>query len=106
MQPNTRCNVLRLSPGDNVGVVIRAVSPGELLIFDGGTATAIDSIPYGHKVAICPIKCGEKVLKYAAPIGSAVRDISVGEHVHVHNIKSDYLPTYLREGEARYHERA
>ena len=34
---------------------------------------------------------GEKVLKFGVPIGSAVRAILPGEHVHVHNIKSDYI---------------
>jgi hypothetical protein len=27
------------------------------------------------------------------PIGSATRDIAVGEHVHLHNMKSDYIDT-------------
>ena len=31
------------------------------------------------------------------PIGSATRDIEPGEHVHLHNMKSDYLPTYTLE---------
>jgi hypothetical protein len=34
---------------------------------------------------------GEKVLKYGLPIGSATRDIEAGEHVHVQNLKSDYI---------------
>jgi hypothetical protein len=34
------------------------------------------------------------VLKYGVSIGSATADISLGEHVHLHNIKSDYTPTY------------
>jgi len=35
-------------------------------------------------------------------IGSATRDIAVGEHVHLHNMKSDYLPTYTREKGNQY----
>ena len=27
----------------------------------------------------------------------ATRDIAAGEHVHLHNMKSDYLPTYTLE---------
>lgn len=53
----------------------------------------------GHKIALQPIAAGQKVLKYGAPIGSATRPIEPGEHVHTHNLKSDYLPTYtLEEG--------
>ena len=36
-------------------------------------------------------RCSEKVLKYGLPIGSATRDIAAGEHVHVQNMKSDYI---------------
>ena len=43
----------------------------------------------GHKYARCNISCGEKVIKYGMPIGSAVSNISCGEHVHTHNCKTD-----------------
>ena len=44
-------------------------------------------IPYGHKIAIKPIKAGETVVKYGLSIGRAIADIAVGEHVHIHNIE-------------------
>ena len=43
------------------------------------------------QVAVRAIEQGEKVLKYGLPIGSATRDIEAGEHVHVQNMKSDYI---------------
>ena len=43
----------------------------------------------GHKYAIRPIKKGENVIKYGAPIGHATCDIAVGEHVHSHNLKAN-----------------
>ncbi|MBQ8392439.1 MAG: altronate dehydratase [Clostridia bacterium] len=43
----------------------------------------------GHKYALYPIKCGENVIKYGSPIGHAIADISVGEHVHTHNMKTN-----------------
>lgn len=51
----------------------------------------------GHKIALRRIEAGEKVVKYGAPIGSATRRIEPGEHAHLHNLKSDYLPTWTRE---------
>jgi len=36
------------------------------------------------------------------PIGSATRAIKAGEHVHLHNMKSDYIPTYTLEDEHRF----
>ena len=37
---------------------------------------------------------GEIIVKYGMPIGVATEAIAPGEHVHVHNIKSNYTPTY------------
>ena len=31
-----------------------------------------------------------------APIGAAVRRIEAGEHVHLHNLRSDYIPAHDR----------
>jgi altronate hydrolase len=43
----------------------------------------------GHKYALCDIKKGENVIKYGNPIGHATADISRGEHVHTHNMKTN-----------------
>lgn len=43
----------------------------------------------GHKYALCKIKKGENVIKYANPIGHAIRDIEKGELVHTHNLKTN-----------------
>ncbi len=43
----------------------------------------------GHKYAIRAIAAGEDVVKYGMPIGHATVDIAVGEHVHVHNVKTN-----------------
>lgn len=42
----------------------------------------------GHKYAARDIAKGEKVIKYGYPIGVATEDISEGEHVHSHNLKT------------------
>ncbi len=93
--------ILILSPADNVGVVIRDLSAGERLVLRGGAAVTEKPIALGHKIAIAPIAVGERIIKYGAPIGSSLRAISIGEHVHTHNIKSDYLPPFGREGSGR-----
>lgn len=89
--------LLRLSPEDNVLAVARPVEAGETLMVAGQSVTASERIPTGFKVAARSIRAGEKILKWGAPIGSATRDIAAGETVHVHNMKSDYLPTYTFE---------
>ena len=45
-------------------------------------------IPIGHKVALRDIKSGDTIVKYGQDIGKAVADIGKGEHVHVHNVKT------------------
>lgn len=58
-----------------------------------------ETLGLGHKIASRDIAAGEKIVKYGAPIGSATTAIPAGEHVHLHNMKSDYLPTFtLEEG--------
>ena len=43
----------------------------------------------GHKYALRAIAAGENVVKYGMPIGHATCDIAPGEHVHVHNVKTN-----------------
>lgn len=47
-----------------------------------------NNIPYGHKVAVAPIKIGEQITKYGEEIGQATKEICVGDYVHVHNLDS------------------
>lgn len=47
-----------------------------------------NDIPYGHKIALCPIIKGSDIVKYGESLGEASRDITPGEHVHVHNLDS------------------
>lgn len=48
-------------------------------------------IPLGHKFAIMNIKKGDHISKYGEVIGIASEDISEGDWIHTHNIKSSYL---------------
>ena len=43
----------------------------------------------GHKYALRAIAAGENVIKYGMPIGHATKTIAAGEHVHVHNVKTN-----------------
>ena len=80
---------------DSVGVcVVEGIKAGQELVGwlmeDDSTVNvkAINDIPIGHKVTIKPLKNGETVWKYGFDIGKAVADIKVGEHLHVHNVKT------------------
>lgn len=86
--------LLRLSPEDNVAVAKRAIEAGATLMIAGRGVAVPVAIPLGHKVALRAIAVGEKAIKYGAPIGSAAAAIAPGDHVHIHNLKSDYLPSF------------
>jgi altronate hydrolase len=83
--------VIRLSDQDNVAVATTNLARGVAVEVDGTTLTTVDPIPFAHKVAIQPIAAGAQIFKYGVPIGRAKVRIEAGQHVHVHNIKSDYV---------------
>ena len=81
--------------GDSVGViVVEGVKSGDELtgwVMDQNkdiSFKAASDIPIGHKLAIKPLKAGDTVIKYSTDIGKVVADIGLGEHAHVHNIKT------------------
>jgi altronate dehydratase small subunit len=98
-QPVTDGRLLFLNPKDNVCTAIAAIPDGTILQISGNTVVTRENIPLGFKIAGCNIARHESVIKYGVSIGSATRDIVLGELVHLHNMKSDYLPTYTVERE-------
>ena len=100
----TDSRLLRLHPLDDVLTVIRTLEAGEEILVQGHRVRVFARLPLGHKVAAHDIPSGDRVLKYGVAIGSASRPIAVGEHVHTHNLRSDYLPTYLLETQHRFFE--
>jgi hypothetical protein len=100
--PETVPRFVRLHADDNVLTVAAPIEAGKAYSVGESTVVAGKLIPVGFKIAACPIPKGSKVIKYGVIIGSATCDIAAGEVVHMHNLKSDYLPTYLRgEDETR-----
>ena len=49
---------------------------------------AKQDIPIGHKVALKDMAVGDTVIKYGIDMGKVVAAITVGQHAHVHNIKT------------------
>ena len=96
---NSNPHLLRLSPKDNVLVVVRAITEGQKLEVEGLEITALKTIPFGHKVAARALEVGEKIIKFGMPIGSCTSTIQPGDHVHTHNLQSDYIPSFGRPGE-------
>ena len=97
--PVTDGRLLFLNPKDNVCTAIAPISSGTTLRINGYIVLIKQNIPLGFKIAGCNIDTSESIIKYGVSIGSATRNIVLGELVHLHNMKSDYLPTYTLEKE-------
>ena len=101
----TDTRVLILAPGDNVAVAKSDIASGTTLTVMGQFVTLKTRIEVGHKFAFKKVAKGEKLVKYGAPIGVATQDIAPGDYMHLHNVTSDYIPTYtLDEGHQFFQE--
>ncbi|CAN2253095.1 altronate dehydratase [Bacillus subtilis] len=74
---------------DNVLLALRDIQKGERLNADGVSIEVKDDIKRGHKIALQPIKENDSIIKYGFSIGHASQHISIGEHIHVHNTKTN-----------------
>ncbi|MEM7269568.1 MAG: UxaA family hydrolase [Pseudomonadota bacterium] len=87
--------LIRLAEGDNVLMIGTTLAAGEVVSVGGRAVTLSAPLSLGHKLAARDIDEGEIVLKYNFPIGVAIEAIPLGAHVHVHNVRSDYTPSYI-----------
>lgn len=86
-----------LHPTDNVLVCREQAAAGQVVMFDGVTVPLSRDVPVGHKIARRDLKPGDKIIKYGAPIGSMTAEAHIGDHIHMHNMKSDYISSHTRE---------
>lgn len=86
------CKAIMVDAADNVATVSEPAPVGAAVVWrvgeGDGFVRALESIPFGHKVAVTDIAAGETVRKYGESIGAATRDIAAGQHVHSHNMRS------------------
>ncbi|MGK2911031.1 MAG: UxaA family hydrolase [Sphingobium sp.] len=79
---------LQIHSGDSVAVALAPLSSGECVDVGGGDIILRQDIPSGHKFAIVDVAEGDNVLRYGFPFGRATAPISVGDHVHSHNVRT------------------
>jgi LDH2 family malate/lactate/ureidoglycolate dehydrogenase len=99
-----KARAILLSGEDDVAAVLDTVSEhGMVIVTLAGSGEAImelaarQTLPFGHKVAVRNIDKGNPVHRYGFPIGVATTDIDQGEHVHTHNMRSQFSPVSKRE---------
>ncbi|MCP4178182.1 MAG: altronate dehydratase [bacterium] len=79
---------IKITSKDNVAIALKNLDKGSIIDIDDHKITLLDYIPQGHKIAITDILKDEGVIKYSLSIGTAIENISIGSHIHVHNIKT------------------
>lgn len=77
--------IYKINENDNVAVALTDIKKGEVI----GELTAKGDIPFGHKILLSDVKQGDNIIKYGYPIGHAKCDISAGDYVHEHNLKTN-----------------
>jgi hypothetical protein len=93
----TDSRLLLIAPEDNCVIACTNLRAGETLLIDGAPVTLAQPVALGHKLARRALAAGDKVLRYGAAIGHVTGPVAAGEHLHTHNLASDYLPTYTLE---------
>lgn len=101
-------NALMMDVEDNVVTSVNEIAAGEEVVYRKNneifTVTALENIPYCHKIAIKEIKKGGQIIKYGESLGETSEEILVGGWVAEHNLFSvprDYESELVLDGE--YH---
>lgn len=85
-------NALMMDEKDNVVTCVADVAAGERVVFRKGeefrTLTALEDIPYCHKVAVTDIPEGADVVKYGESLGKTSEKIAAGRWVSHNNLFS------------------
>lgn len=93
---NTDKRLVILHPQDNVLVCCGRIRADETIHIEGKPVTLLTVIDIGHKLARKTLDVGDKVIKYGVSIGSITQNVNVGQHVHLQNMKSDYIASHTR----------
>lgn len=97
MSTDATSRFVLIHPDDNILVCCQSASAGDGVTIDGVCHRLSEDIALGHKIARRAMTVGEKVFRYGVPIGSMRTAVTPGEHVHSHNLASDYIPAHGRD---------
>jgi hypothetical protein len=95
--PLTDPRLLLMSAEDNCLIAATPLSSGETLRIEGADVILPLDVGLGHKVARFALAADTPVLRYGAVIGTTTAAVSVGEHLHLHNLRSNYIETYTHD---------
>lgn len=86
-------DLLAHEEADHVAVAVRDVPPGAVTVAWLGSGqrralSAVEAIPFGHKMALADLSAGDEVTEYGVRVGVTTQAIRRGALVHTHNIRS------------------
>ena len=97
-------NALLIDLTDNVVTCVKEVPAGSAVIYRRGetleTLTALETIPYCHKVALEDLAEGADVIKYGELIGRTTKPIQKGglvNHENIYSVPRDYDSELVEE---------
>lgn len=79
--------VLKVHPQDNVLVALRDLKAGETVHHQGEAYTLKDEVPAKHKFTTQSLSPGDKVYMYGVLVGTATKELAVGQKISTSNIK-------------------
>lgn len=79
---------------DNVMIAGADLDAGSSVLIDGVAVPIASDIQLGHKLARHTLGVGDPVIKHGVPIGTMTAPATPGQHVHLHNLTSDYMDNY------------
>lgn len=82
-------NIIKINENDNIVVALTDLTEGQVIPIGSSKITLKEDIKRGHKIAISDIKVDEDVIKYGFPIGHSIVNVSKGQWIHTHNIKTN-----------------
>jgi hypothetical protein len=94
IQIDEKDNVATTTGEVDIGEHVEVISPDGKVILRPKVS---EPIPFGHKLAINPIKKGENIVKYGEVIGVATQHVIAGAWVNTHNVGSARMPTKGKE---------
>jgi altronate hydrolase len=79
--------ILKIHPADNVLVALTDLKAGEIVSFNGSTATISENIPAKHKLVLNPLEPGSEIIMYGVLVGKTTQSIQAGGSVNTKNVK-------------------
>ena len=80
-----KSKLVKINSADNVAVAVSDIKKG----YTEGDITALDDIPFAHKILLEDLKAGDNVIKYGYPIGHVTCDVKKGSYIHSHNLHTN-----------------